>query len=1120
MYLTCLGQPLLYSNGDLVRFRTKKHLALLVFLAIECRRPHRRDRLAELLWSHAQANEARHSLATALSVLRPRVGPGALQTTRDTVFLTPGCIQTDVDRLLLGDVLPGDIAGSLDVESFLEGFEIPGAVDFSLWKDAQQARLLPSLKAALRAQLGWSRRVGDTRQMEELADRMLSLDELSEDAIRAKMEARALSGDRLMALRIFEEWKARLEHELRAKPSDLVEGMAVRLRRRGLERTTLTHIPPVRTDHWRDRPFVGRRTEYQILYDAWQGAHGGAPTQALVLGDSGVGKTTIIDRIATASALEGSVVSRIQCYDLDRELPYAALGMIVHGLLDSPGVSGTPPESLAELARTVPEVRRRFGSIPATTTSQGETARIRLGEAFFDLLQAVSEDHPIILVVDDAHQADDASLAVLQLIMRRSVDLRLFLILAARVGDPRSAELRNALLQFDQPFKAFVVEVPPLSSSESSMLLQALAPVDQPLPPRSVQDRLIVAAAGIPMALELLYQDWTANGDHSLSLSIDAMTAEPGGNGQAPAFYSDILGRLARALPASTQSVLNLSAILGHRLNDISLYEIVDLGIGGTMTGITDLVSRRVLRDSGKGLEFVNELVRAASYLQVPSALRRLLHSSVADRLIAKHRLSTERLGLEIAWHCMRGGRTCEATSYLLHGARDALRVGAAQEAERALVSAIPSISGEALQDASILLAEVLYEQGRAQEALDLLSEHVLQSQGGNVDRAIALAALAKKSLSTTLSHGLYEELPRLEQIVLSTADPSTKVLAGRAMAYIVGDRRDHQMAGRVLSLLSSIPMRDLDVDAFGQLALARALLLYSAGSALEAYRTALVGSEELERRGAANLVKVQLLGGLGSIRLREGRYREAVEHYRAAMDLAVRLGNDRQIAMTAGNISLCCGRLGLYVDQLDWANRVPKPKTADLSGFVEIQVAYCMASASAVLGQPDKACSIMASMDQRLAGPVPAWMIQAWGLWKADILAMCGLSSAAESLAIEILEKYEYELQTPAFAGPFARWLSRTAAGSGASDRAVAIVGRLMGGLQEFDELDQVEILCSWTSLVDSESAASHLQQLEDKLECLPRTIADHLRRQGFLQAILNPSQSPEALARPADAP
>src|SRR5689334_25034234 len=104
-YLRCLGQPALFAaTGEPVRFRTRKHLALLVYIALE-NRTHRRDRLAELLWPNVSVTEARHSLATALSVLRTRVGIEALETSRDQVRLLAGHLQLDPDRLEAGDVL-------------------------------------------------------------------------------------------------------------------------------------------------------------------------------------------------------------------------------------------------------------------------------------------------------------------------------------------------------------------------------------------------------------------------------------------------------------------------------------------------------------------------------------------------------------------------------------------------------------------------------------------------------------------------------------------------------------------------------------------------------------------------------------------------------------------------------------------------------------------------------------------------------------------------------------------------------------------------------------------------------------------------------------------------------
>ncbi len=193
-YLKCLGMPALFSAaGEPIRFRTKKHLALLVYLAVEVRQHHRREALADLLWPEVESAEARHSLATALSVLRPRLGVDVLQTTREQVSLTPGRLRLDLDRLLGGNVLGSEVTSPLEVANFLDGFDIAGTTEFGMWKDRQQARLLPSIKDALVLLIDRCRRNGDTRQIEQLADRMLGLDELSEEAIRAMMEARAFA---------------------------------------------------------------------------------------------------------------------------------------------------------------------------------------------------------------------------------------------------------------------------------------------------------------------------------------------------------------------------------------------------------------------------------------------------------------------------------------------------------------------------------------------------------------------------------------------------------------------------------------------------------------------------------------------------------------------------------------------------------------------------------------------------------------------------------------------------------------------------------------------------------------------------------------------------------------
>jgi predicted ATPase len=228
-----------------------------------------------------------------------------------------------------------------------------------------------------------------------------------------------LVGDRLSALRVFEDWKEQLGQELGAEPSMVVDGMASQLRKRGWEPKEPNPFPSVPAEQWRDRRFVGRKAEYRRLYETWEGVRQYRPQHLMIVGDSGVGKTTLAQRLVTAAGLEGASVSRVQCYEMEQRIPFGVIGSLVAGLLGRPGVVATSPAGLAEVGRIVPQIREHFPTLPAPKPSEGESARLLFAEGVIELLRAVMEERPLLLVVDDLHYADEASMAVLHLVMRR-----------------------------------------------------------------------------------------------------------------------------------------------------------------------------------------------------------------------------------------------------------------------------------------------------------------------------------------------------------------------------------------------------------------------------------------------------------------------------------------------------------------------------------------------------------------------------------------------------------------------------------------------------------------------------------------------------------------------------
>jgi hypothetical protein len=1003
-------------------------------------------------------------------------------------------LELDIHRLEAGDILGSETREPLVVGGFLDGFDIPDSPEFALWKDRKSATLLPLIKAALVQLIDACRRTADVHQIEHLADAMLAIDELSEEAIRAKMEARAFAGDRLTALRVFEDWKLKLAETLGAQPSALVEGMAVRLRRRGWERTATSDIPTVPTDQWRNRPFVGRFDEYRILYEAWERTKRSRAQHALVLGDSGVGKTTLVNRLVTAAGLEGAAVSRAQCYDLEGEIPYATLGNLSLGLLELPGVSATPPESLAELARYFTDVRRRFPSIPVAEDSHGDTGRLRLTEAFHYALRTIADEHPLILVVDDFHLCDEASLSVIQLLMHRVADQSIMFALVAREGElarsPAAARFRAGA----QGLGMEEIEILPLSEEDSNDLLVKLLGPSRVGVDSSLRRAMVRVAGGYPMVLELLVQDWEANGSQSLALALDSMTVEFGGAAQAPQLYGKVLDRMIFALDASTRNVLNVAAVLGHRLNDLQLYSVADLTPGQVMAAMADLVRHRVLRDSGRGLEFVNEFVRTAAYLEVPSPARRALHASIASRLINDQARGVPFLGLETAWHAIRAGQAADATEHLLKGAQGAIAQGALDTAARALGTALPQLTANEREATALLLAEVLQEQGRWSESASILDRECANEASGLGSIFSILAA--HRTLRSTATQ-LVDDVQRLHSIIASDRPLRIRLQAVNAAAQLMGDIRDRGMSYNLFEAASTLQETALTEDDRAHLELCRTQFLYFAGHQEEASHALAHLAHRFQSKGVVNARLVRVYGGIGAVRCYQGMYADAKAAYLLGYSVAKRIGNEQQQGLLAVQLMLCLLRLGEYTELLEWS-RQAAPLTMS-SHYQEIQIAYYRSFALAMLGQGGGAMQEFESLEARIPAEGPSWLLQAWKLLRADILCLCGQTAAAVAQARDGVGLPHPVLHAHSFAGPFARWLALTGKEQGTS-HTVSIIDDLSHRLGELDTLDRVEVMCA--RLMLSQQGREELESLlREYLASLPPAVVGQLRRLGALK-------------------
>jgi len=905
LQLLTLGAPLLLSQaGEQVRFRTRKHFALLIRLAVEAGRKLTRDYLMDLLWPDVAAPRARHSLAQALTVLKEKIGRDQLVVQRASIALAAGAVQVDVGQI---DAPETQIRGQ-----FLDGFEVPGAVQFEQWKDEWRAKLMPRIRDCLVRQMDGGRRVGDFATVERHAQVLLDLDPLSEDAVRGLIEARAWVGDRTNALKVFARFEARLGEELDAKPSAELVRIAELLRegRRAAPRPTVAgQVSERRERRFEAETLIGREREFARLYDAWLEVRRREPRIAVLLGDPGVGKTTLTNAFVSTCQMEGAAIARAQAYDAERELPFGVLAELIKQLTVQRAIGGADPEALSELTRVSPEIFAAFPGVPKPVEWSAEVIPLRLADSFLKALEAAAEESPLVLVVDDVHAADNATVAILHIVARKLRGTRLLLILTARSNELRTAAGPSALMSDGTMDGLQTLELEPLPPEAAERLVGArVSKADARIADVPVA-RILQAGNGNPLALELLTKEWLAHGSSSLLGDLEALNTQPAANIGIPRAIGAVFDRQIRRLDAPKRAALDLAAVLGRRLADLPLYEAVELSAAAAGEALSRLKDEGLLREVHGGLEFRNELIRAQAYYAIVGPARQQLHRRVGEVLDQRPEATRRAVKLEVAWHLLRGGDRARAVSSAIEGAEAAISSGGFLEAEQILtVLAREPCREDDARRLRLLLARALVGQSKAEAAAPVLI--LLGQEAGLSARDRALATRMQATVAYLLNQepglGYCNAADAALVAARETGDPE---LIGNALFECARSGANAGDEGRVASA------REQAEIAISQLATeVPPMLCYSKAYCDFFFFELAAGATGLEsairtwhtRQDPAGLS----LGytAYGTCKQGLGEFESACEAYHKALTLSTKIGDDLRSAVIASN--LCVAKL------------------------------------------------------------------------------------------------------------------------------------------------------------------------------------------------------------------
>jgi DNA-binding SARP family transcriptional activator len=251
--VTLDGQPLTGFESDKAR-------ALLAYLVVETGRPHRRERLAGLLWPERCEGAARANLRRVLANLRQITGDREAEP--HLLSITPQTIQLDASGDLWSDVAafaslpPAPLRADLQAQpaidraeraaalyrgEFLEGFSLAGSTAFEEWALASREHYRHLAMQALRRLVAHYERCGEFERALAYAWRQVELDAWQEDAHLQVMRLLALDGQRGAALAQYAVCCRVLREEMGVEPGEETTRVYERIRDEGRRGKPVDH---------------------------------------------------------------------------------------------------------------------------------------------------------------------------------------------------------------------------------------------------------------------------------------------------------------------------------------------------------------------------------------------------------------------------------------------------------------------------------------------------------------------------------------------------------------------------------------------------------------------------------------------------------------------------------------------------------------------------------------------------------------------------------------------------------------------------------------------------------------------------------------------------------------